>query len=134
MALVRKYEWKLVSVNKIVTSLQKGYIRISRDIFLKKESFAIEKAAVTQIEDELIPVMGRKGYVSLIDFETYEDFPDIGYEWNNFLLRSIIENYSSRLEFLESSKRDSRYVLGSVILKGSKVRPSKQLFVFHEEG
>ena len=64
--------------------------------------------AVNEIRQVLRRKMS-KGYLSLINFDDWEDFPDVPYEWNVFLLRTIVNIRMSDLRIVEIKTKDRRY-------------------------
>ena len=51
----------------------------------------------------------------MIGLDDFEDFIDVGYEWNTFLLASIVENYDMGFKIVQPQTRDRRYQKGIII-------------------
>ena len=54
-------------------------------------------------------------YQSSLEFDDFEDFIDVGYEWNTFLLASIVENCEMGFKIVQPQTRDRRYQKGIII-------------------
>lgn len=58
----------------------------------------------------------------------FEDFPEISYEWNPFLLRSIVDNYyPDTLRVIDPINTDMRYQRGVIVLKNSDYESIDQI-------
>ena len=55
------------------------------------------------------------GYVSLISFDDWDEFPILSVEWNTFLLHSIVDRYLEHFKIIETKMRDRRYERGIII-------------------
>ena len=60
-------------------------------------------------------------YVSLINFDCWDELPEIGYDWNIYFLRSIIDRYIDGLKIVEIRTRDRRYERGIVVDAQSEI-------------
>ena len=69
------------------------------------------------------------GYVSLINFDDWEEMPSIQYEWNIFLLRTIIDIKIDDLRIVEIKTRDRRYERGIVIESNSEIKDYADLVI-----
>ena len=58
-----------------------------------KEDFNIEEDTLEMIKTKILDIISNNGYVALRAIKDYSDFPNVGYEWNSYLLRDILNNY-----------------------------------------
>ncbi|RDU23232.1 sigma factor-like helix-turn-helix DNA-binding protein [Anaerosacchariphilus polymeriproducens] len=107
-------KWSPVTTGMVFGEIEKEYIRITDDSYLKTEEFKIDNTSVKEIENVLINNMSND-YISLINFDLWEMLPDIKYEWNIYLLRSIIDKFISELRIIEIRAKDRRYERGIVV-------------------
>ena len=127
--LAKKLKWSSASISSIFNDMEKDYIRIGDETYLKKEKFCIDVSAVERVDSVMISLMENE-YVSLLNFNRFEVLPDIGLEWNAYLLKSIIENYSHNLRIVENDVKDRRFVRGLVIKKEMQIHSFAELVAF----
>lgn len=108
--------------------IEKDYVRIADDLYIKKEHFDVSNESVIKIHQVLKNKM-LNGYVSLINFDDWEEMPSIQYEWNIFLLRTIIDIKIDDLRIVEIKTRDRRYERGIVIESDSEIKDYADLVI-----
>lgn len=115
-----KLKWSPVTTGLVFSEIETDYARINDDMYIKRDAFDISEDAVNEIRQVLRRKMS-KGYLSLINFDDWEDFPDVPYEWNVFLLRTIVNIRMSDLRIVEIKTKDRRYERGIVIEANSDI-------------
>lgn len=107
-------KWADSTTASIFSDIEKDYVRVSCDNYVKKEAFTLDESVVKQIETA---IRGRfqMGFAALNCISDWKDFPVLKYEWNCFLLRSVIDMYIPTLKVIESSVKDRRYEKGAVM-------------------
>ena len=115
-----KLKWSPVTTGLVFSEIETDYARINDDMYIKRYAFDISEDAVNEIRQVLRRKMS-KGYLSLINFDDCEDFPDVPYEWNVFLLRTIVNIRISDLRIVEIKTKDRRYERGIVIEANSDI-------------
>lgn len=115
-----KLKWSPVTTGLVFSEIETDYARINDDMYIKRDGFDISEDAVNEIRQVLRRKMS-KGYLSLINFDDWEDFPDVPYEWNVFLLRTIVNIRMSDLRIVEIKTKDRRYERGIVIEANSDI-------------
>ena len=63
----------------------------------------------------------NSGYYSLINFDKGSFLPEIGYEWNEYLLKDIIKNYLDKYRIIEPCVTDRRFERGIVVPQTSEL-------------
>ena len=58
-----------------------------------------------------------------------DELPDIGYEWNEFFLRSLIDKFIPSLKVVETRAKDRRYERGIVINAESDITDYTDLVI-----
>lgn len=89
-------------------------------LYLRKYYSVISDTNISIIKNYILEHM-RYGCFSLLNFDAFDEFPEVGYSWNAFLLRSIIEKYISTLRIVESKAKDRRYERGIVVDSDSNI-------------
>lgn len=107
-------KWSDVTMGAVFDSIEDDYIRVSEDIYVKKDEFDIKPLDIERILFVLRQSM-QKQYISLMSFDKWNQLPYIGYEWNPFLLRVIIEKYIPELKIVESRSRTRAYEKGIAV-------------------
>ena len=109
-----KLKWSPVTTCMVFSEIETEYARITDDLYIKRDAFDISDDVVVKIQQVLNRKM-LKGYISLINFDEWEDFPEIPYEWNVFLMRTIVDLRISDLRIVEIKTKDRRYERGIII-------------------
>ncbi len=112
--IANRLRWSAVTVGIVFSDIEKEYVRVSADLYMKKDRFFIDEHSVAIVEKEIDNMLAQ-GYLSLINLDIWDDLPPIQYEWNSFLLRSIIELYLPRYTIIETKSRDRRFERGIVV-------------------
>lgn len=108
-SLSKKLCWSSVTSGLIFSILEDNSIRLSQNNYLKKELFSIDKSALNKLSEELSSLVDEIGIIPLIGFDEFEKFPNIDYEWNVFLLGSIIENFDIGYKLIKPATTDRRF-------------------------
>ncbi len=95
-------------------------VRVSDDKYIKSKDFIINGDEIQSIQRILKNRM-VDGYVSLINFDDWEELPVLSYEWNVFLLRSIVDRYLECFRIIETKAKDRRYERGIIIDRESTI-------------
>lgn len=112
--IAEHFKWPVATASAVFCEIEKDYIRVSADCYVKKEKCKVLEADLEQIENVINRSM-NEGLVSIMNFDSWQDLPDIGYEWNPFLLHKVLDNFSDRYKIIETRMADRRYERGIVI-------------------
>ena len=111
--------WSETTADLIFCELEKDYIRISDDIYILYNNFSIQENVLSQVAIWLQNYVSAQGFLSMIGFDDFENLPSIQYEWNSFLLVSIIKKYELGFRLVSPAIRDRRYNKEIIVLKDS---------------
>ena len=64
---------------------------------------------MNQVSEWLINHLTTNRYLSMLGCDDFEDLPHIQYEWNSFLLVSIIKKYDLGFRLVSPAIKDRRY-------------------------
>lgn len=95
------YFWSIADVS----------VRVSRDKFVAKDMISFDVAAV----DSAISTYLAGDYIPVKHVDSFLVFPNVGYEWNEFLLESFLNSYSERFKLMNLSY--SRKTVAGAIVK-----------------
>lgn len=110
--------WPAVTSGMVFSDIEKDYIRVSYDRYVKKSLLVLDEVVISEIEEILFQKM-KYDILPIINFEEWELLPDIEYEWNNFLLHAIVDKMSNKFRIIET-RTDRRYERGIVVYADSK--------------
>ena len=82
------YLWALAEVS----------VRVSYDLFVSKDQIAFDVEAV----DNAIGSFMAKDYICLREIDSFLAFPNVGYEWNEYLLESYVLSFSKKFKLLNN--------------------------------
>ncbi len=93
-------------------ALSETCVRVSKSLFVPKTDVAFDIEAT----DKAISTYLTTGYMLVKDIDSFLVFPNVGYEWNEYLLESYLLFYSSKYALLNNG-RSLNNVAGAVISK-----------------
>ena len=70
-----------------------NYVRADVDLMVKKELVDVSDDAKVKIDKELSYFINSYGPINTKNFFAYDDFPEIGYEWNKYLLIGVVMTF-----------------------------------------
>lgn len=109
-----EFRWSDVTISAMFYDLAPDYVRVTDSVFVKKTDFHINNSVVEFVRDYILKHM-RYDCFSLLNYDSFDEFPDVGYTWNVFLLRSIIERSINIFRIVDTKARDRRYERGIVV-------------------
>ena len=127
--LGKKYQWAPTTVAKFFDEFQSNFVRMNEDYYIKKGEITFSEVELKNINSYLLHEINIDGFVSLRTIQL-DKLPDIKYDWNNYLLRSIIDNYLSEFKVIEPRSRDRRYEKGIIIHSNSNIKDYSDLVVW----
>jgi tetratricopeptide (TPR) repeat protein len=98
-----------------IEEANKEFIRINEQEFIRRINFAISDLDIKNIE-EVIQKYLTNGYVAINKIDSFAIFPSIVFQWNSFLLESIIENYCYGYEVIDCSRSITKSI-GVIVSK-----------------
>lgn len=107
--LAKRVMWSEVTADFIFSELEKYYIRISEDLYIISSEFDIDYDTQQSIRKKLESLFSSKDYLSMIGFSEFGDFPSVDFEWNSFLLVSVVKKYGLGFKLISPSIKDRRY-------------------------
>jgi hypothetical protein len=95
-------------------SLAEETVRVSRQLFVASDQIEFDVDAT----DEALATYLTTGYMPIKDVDSFLVFPNVGYEWNVFLLESYLINYSKKYALCNNGKSLNN-VAGALVRKGT---------------
>jgi len=106
---------RIMNFEALIDELSDEFIRIDIDTCIRKDSLNLTQDLIEKIDEITSSFMMNKGYISLKKINDFFYYPDLGIEWTQFLLESIIYEYSNKLKIIKLDYRDYRYVAGIIV-------------------
>jgi hypothetical protein len=113
--LAAKLRWAGGTTYAIFSDLEKDYIRVSENDYIRKIHFDISHLLINSLSELLRGLVSKSGYFAFSSIFNYESFPKCSYKWNGFLLESLIMEYSTGFRIISPQIRDRRYQRGIII-------------------
>lgn len=121
--------WAEGTLYAIFTDLEKDFIRISENDYVRKNYFSISQSLINSISELLRELVSRSGYFAFSSIFDYEAFPKCSYKWNGFLLESLITEYDTGYRIISPQIRDRRYQRGIIVPNNSPYHTFEDLVI-----
>ena len=95
-------------------SLSKTVVRVSKTMFVSRNDIHFDIEAT----DNALSTYLEAGYMLVRDIDSFLVFPNVGYEWNEYLLETYLLCFSKKYT-LSNNGRSLNNVAGAVVRKGS---------------
>lgn len=135
LKIVERMKWPAVSASTAFGKIEGGYLRRSEDEYVIEEDFYIQEDTVSSIRS-CLRMMMSDWYLPLVSIEDYSEFPETRYEWNSFLLESIVKKYLAEYKIISPEYKDRRYQKGILVESNSTIASYPELVarVFKDAG
>jgi len=92
-------------------------VRVSHDMFISKDKIHFEIGTI----DKAIESFISKDYIRIREIDSFLTFPNVGYEWNEYLLESFVYSYSEKFTLL-SNGFSLNNVAGAIVKKKGPIQ------------
>lgn len=89
-------------------------VRVSHDLFVSADQIAFDIDAI----DQAIGSFMAKDYICIREIDSFLSFPDVGYQWNEYLLESYVLSFSRKFTLVNNGMA-LHNVAGVIIKRGS---------------
>ena len=103
----------------VFSEMEKDYIRISENGYKHKDCFVISSKTIDSVTAILKSMVESSGFYAFNSIFDYGAFPECSYQWNGFLLESIITEYETGFRIIHPQIRDRRYQRGIIVPEDS---------------
>ena len=111
----RRAGWSPGAFTLVLNAVEKDYCRISLNDYILKTDFQISDDALSRIKQAVADLTAASGYYGIFAIYNYDSFPSVQFEWNEFLLQTVMEKYSLGFKILEPNTKDRRYKRGIIV-------------------
>lgn len=105
-------------------AIYENSLRINRNEFLSKTQVSFNIKEI----DTTIERFCTGDYIAIGKFEQFGSFPDVGFEWNSFLLESYVAMYSADYKLVHSNFNENVCV-GGIVKKTSNITTLDELVI-----
>lgn len=105
-------------------------MQISKTEYILKENFDIDDEKIKRIEECIYSKLNDNEYIPMLSIMDFSGYPDVGYEWNPYLLEGIIKRYIKDLRLIEKDFKDRRYRCSTVVRKDSSIKNMTDLIIY----
>ena len=92
-------------------------VRVSHDLFVSKEMISFDTNAVDSAIDSFL----SRDYIRIREIDSFLVFPNVGYEWNEYLLESFLLSYSKKFALVNNGLSLNN-VAGFVVKKSGQIK------------
>ena len=115
MDLASRVGWANGTIYSIFSELEKEFIRISEDDYVPKNMFVFERVFVEKFKEIITSLLKENGYLAMFAPFSFQEYPPCIFEWNVFLVKSIIEEFETGFKILSPQIKDRRYLRGIIV-------------------
>ena len=126
--IANQLQWSAVTTGVVFADIEKDYFRVNDDLYIKENTLCMPQDFLNKVEAWLRTRL-EKGFISLITID-FDGLPDFEYDWNNHLLRSIVDKYLPSFKIVETRNKDRRYERGIIIDAESPIKDYQDLVVW----
>jgi len=127
--LAERLGWAEGTLYAVFYELEKDYIRISENDYIRKEYFDISQDFINSLTELLRSMVSSSGYYAFSSLFDYDEFPKCRYKWNGFLLESLITEYDTGFRIITPQVRDRRYQRGIIVPEDSPYAKFEDLII-----
>lgn len=115
MDLCNDHQLRFLSIRTLIRNLNDEFLRTDTET-LTRSNIELDEDAVAEIANLIMERLDAKGYFLASKIDNYIFYPDIGFEWNAFLLRSIVEKYMNDSIGIIDIPMIDTYVMNSIFV------------------
>ena len=104
LSLCEEHHLSFQSPTLMIRAIHDEYLRIDQDTLVSMANIHFTNEELNNIKELLINDIRLKGYLLFKSIDNYYFYPDLGFPWTVFLLRSIIEkHFQSELKIVNNA-------------------------------
>jgi len=105
-------------------------IQIDYEKYALKKNFAIKKEHIEKIRDILRDKIKNTKYIPLRGIKDFTEYPKMEYQWNSYLLESIVKEYLKEYRIIEKYFKDRRYKCSTLVKSDSNIGNIADLIIY----
>jgi len=134
--LSKRLCWSEITAAFVFAEIEKDCIRLSKDDYILKSFFEMTPVQLRKIEGALVASIQTASFFPILKLSDFDVFPPIGFDWNKFLIASLIEEYNLGYKIIAPKLKDRRYQKGIIVKNTNEIKSYDELiaFVMKEQG
>lgn len=113
--LAETLSWAEGTRYNVFSDIEKDCIRISENDYLFSSCFHLDDRTLLQFKHQISALIYNTGYFAVNSLFNFDVFPPCSYEWNGFLIESIIREFDIGFKIIAPQVRDRRYQRGIIV-------------------
>ena len=113
--LAQNLGWPESTQTQVFNELEKNYKRVSEDDYVRDGLFSVPRDAIRQTSRILGEMTKSSGFHALGGTFDFGAFPKCGFQWNGFLLETIINEYSTGFRIIYPQIRHRKIQRGVIV-------------------
>lgn len=105
-------------------------IQIDYEKYALKKNFTIKKEHIEKIRDMLNHNIKDTKYIPLRGIKDFTKYPKMEYQWNSYLLESIVKEYLKEYRIIEKYFKDRRYKCSTLVKSDSNIENIADLIIY----
>lgn len=110
--------------------VSKDLIEINDNSYVLKKDFNIDRKSIKKVKENIKNIMMDKEYLPLREMKDFSFYPEIGYEWNSYLLEAIVKECIPDYRIIEKYFKDRRYKCSILVKESSSIKNISDLIVY----
>ena len=124
----RKYGLSDLSIYSFFQENSGELLRLSKNIYVPRTHSSISDETFLEIDSYLSKTV--HDFLPVIDFRDYASLPNVGYEWNEFMLEDVVDKFGVRVRLIDRLLNFSHYVSSIIVPANSKLKSYEDVVVF----
>jgi hypothetical protein len=113
--LCEEHHLKYFSLRGLIKNLNDDFLRINSETLVRADA-EIDENTIVETAKLLLEKIESRGFIAVSKIDDYISFPKIDFEWNPFLLRSIVEKYMDDMIGIVDIPTTDIYVMNSIFI------------------
>jgi hypothetical protein len=128
--LKNKFEWPESYSAVVFKKYLNEFIRIDKVDYIKRKFFIFSERTIEAVRQYVSLIIPKSGYLAIASITDYSTFPVLEkFEWNGFLLQSILEMFAREFRIISPKSTDYRSLRGIIVRAELGVRTFEKLVV-----
>lgn len=113
VGLCEEHHLKYFSLRGLIRDLNNEFLRIDAETLVRVEG-EIDEDSIAETAKLLLEKIESRGFLTASKIDDYISFPKTDFEWNPFLLRSLVEKYMDDMIVITDIPTTDTYIMNSV--------------------
>lgn len=107
--------WSNGTFTLVLNAVEKDFCRISLNEYILRSDFKLDDDTLVKTKQVVSDLLASSGYYGIFGIYNYDSFPMAPYDWNEFFLQTVLEEYGLGFRILEPNTKDRRYKRGIIV-------------------